>query len=61
MTAKSRSRDPRSEKPNLPSDIEGRIRLRACCWLEAEMLGARKEQEVRAGKTLTRDQAVGGH
>jgi DUF2934 family protein len=29
MTAKSKSREPRSRKPDLPSDIEERIRQRA--------------------------------
>jgi hypothetical protein len=29
MTAKSKSREPRSRKPDLASDIEERIRLRA--------------------------------
>jgi hypothetical protein len=67
MTAKSKSREPRSRKPDLASDIEERIRLRAYDlyerrgrvdgfalddWLqaEAELLGAQKQQQVKAAK-----------
>lgn len=65
MTAKSKSREPHSRKPNLPSGIEERIRQRAYelheqrgtvdgfaldDWLqaEAEILGAQKQQQLRA-------------
>jgi hypothetical protein len=67
MTAKSKSREPRSQRTDLPNDIEERIRQRAHVlyeqrgriegfalddWLqaEAEILGAQKQQKVRAAK-----------
>jgi hypothetical protein len=69
MTAKSKSREPRSRKPDFPSDIEERIRQRASelyeqrgrvdgfaldDWLraETEILGAQKQQKVKAAKGL---------
>jgi hypothetical protein len=67
MTAKSKSWEPRSQRTDLPNDIEERIRQRAYelyeqrggvdgfalgDWLqaEAEILGAQKQQKVRAAK-----------
>jgi hypothetical protein len=67
MTPKSKSREPRSRKADLPSVIEERIRERAyelydqhsgvdgfalSDWLQAEteILGAQKQQRVKAAK-----------
>ncbi len=67
MTAKSKSREPRSRKPDRASDIEESIRQRAFelyeqrgrvdgfaldDWLQAEtdILGAQKQQKVKAAQ-----------
>jgi hypothetical protein len=59
MTARSESQKPRSERANLPRNIEERSRLRAYRWLEAEAERAERQPKVKAAKASTRDQAVG--